>query len=252
MEYSKYFKTKQKILLRTITDEEPRQSQVLTSYLVLCGPDFFDVEFPYVIKDHKDFPFNEGTNFCLMSDSFGLGIKLTGHIQKKIDQAVIRIVPHDDMEVFSHRKYCRIDTTVGISCKRNLGNFNSSLIEWASAAKKGEPNKWLNTLPPLEKMEINLSAGGVSIPMDLPIAVAELCLVLIRIDDGQAPMLTLSEVVWFRLTDSGSLLAGLRFVQITHPDQERINEFVNGCLKARGEEGLSFSPSREQLDKMHF
>jgi hypothetical protein len=252
MEYSKYFKTKQKILLRTITDGEPGQSQVITSYLVLCGPDFFDVEFPYIIKDHKDFPFKEGTEFCLMSDSFGMGIKLTGHFQKKIDQAVIRIVPHDDMEVFSQRKYCRIDTTVEISCKQNLGNFNSSLKEWTSAVKNVKPNEWLSILPAPKRMEINLSGGGVCIPMELPMAVAELCLVMVRIDDGQAPILALSELVWYRMTDSGSPLAGLRFVQITHFDQELINNYVNNLLNSQGEEGLSYSPSREQLDKMHF
>ena len=252
MSYSKYFKSGQEILLLNMSEESPRQTETISSYLLRCTEDHIDLTLPYTITDTHDIPFAPGTKFCLLSNALGLGIQLTGHLQEIVGRSVMRIKPHDDMEVFGRRKFLRADMNVGVFCKRGPGTLRTYRAQWNAALKSLAAG---TAFPPgfsPARIEVNLSAGGIAMPLSPPAAIAELCLVLLDIYDGGQPIIALCEVMWAEMSESGQQTAGLRFAQVMKADQERINNKVIDELKRQGQDVQWQSYRLELLDKMLF
>lgn len=252
MSYSKYFKSGQEIVLLNQTETSPKWTETISANLLRCTDEYIDLTLPYPITDTQDIPFAQGTQFCLLSNALGLGIQLTGHLQEIVGRSVIRITPHDDMEVFGRRKFLRADMNVGVFCKRGPGTLRTYRTQWNAALKSLAAG---TAFPPgfsPAKIEVNLSAGGVAIPLSPPAAIADLCLILLDIYDGGQPIIALCEVVWAEMTESGQQTAGLRFAQIMKADQERINNKVMDELKKQGQDVQWQSYRLELLDKMLF
>ncbi|SNB46562.1 PilZ domain-containing protein [Geobacter sp. DSM 9736] len=252
MSYSKYFKSGQEILLLSLAGDEPERTDVITSHLVRCGDDFFDLALPYNISDSKEIPLEQGAAFCLLSDALGLGIQLTCHLHEIVGRSTIRVMPHNDMEVFGRRKFLRCDVQVGIYCKRGPGTLRSYRSQWNSAIKSLAAG---TAFPPgfsPARINVNISAGGLAIQLSPAATVSELCLVLIDLGDGKPPVIALGEVVWTETSELGKQTAGLRYMEIMKSDQERINNFVIEQLKKQGHDAQWQNYRTELLDKMRF
>ena len=144
MDYTKYFKTKQKILLKTMALEQPIRSEVVTAYLVRCCEDFFELELPYLFSNGKDQLFDNGSKICLLSEAFGMGVQLTGHFQARTGETTFRIIPHDDFELFGRREYCRIGLHAGLYCTWRGRNLDAVREGWFAAVQSSEAG---NPLP---------------------------------------------------------------------------------------------------------
>lgn len=251
MNCSKYFKSGQEILLLNLTDDQPKRIETVTGHLLRCADDFIDVTLPYAVSDSQDFPFERGTPFCILSNALGMGIQITGHLQEVVGRSVIRVSTHGDMEVFGRRKFLRADMTVGVFCKRGPGTLRAYRAQWNAALKAVAAG---TAFPPgfsPARIQVNLSAGGIAMPLTPPAAVAELCLMLLDLNDG-APIVTLCEVMWVDATGTGKPVTGLRFAQIMKADQERINNRVMDELKKQGQDVQWQNYRVELLDKMLF
>ena len=236
MDYTKYFKSKQQVLLKTLTEANPLRSEVFTAYLVRCCADFFEMELPYTFRNGSDQLFGAGTKICLLSDAFGMGVQLTGHFHSRTGETTFRITPHDDLVLFCRRKHCRVDIQAELFCKwggRNLDALRGSWIASVHATEAGSP--FPNSIIPVRR-EINLSAGGLAIHPDSAISMGEFSLMMLILPDGTPPVWIIGEVVWTRTEETVEPLAGLRFVEIMTADQERINMFVLNELKAQGQD----------------
>lgn len=252
MNYSKYFKSGQEILLLNLTEDIPKRTETITAYLLRCTDDFFDLTLPYNVNDSNDFPFDMGTTFRLLSNALGLGIQLTVQLKELVSRSVIRVTPNAEMEVFGRRKFLRADMTVGVYCKRGAGTLRAYRSQWNAAMKSLAAG---TAFPPgfsPARVEINLSAGGLALQLTPPAATAELCIVLIDLADGEPPVIALCEVVWIEMGESGKQTSGLRFVEIMKADQERINKIVIEELKKQGQDVQWQNYRIELLDKMHF
>lgn len=252
MSYSKYFKSGQEVLLLNMSEDSPKQTESITSHLLRCTDTHIDLTLPYAVADIHDIPFAPGTKFCLLSNALGLGIQLTGHLQEVVGRSVIRIKPHDALEVFGRRKFLRAELTVGVFCKRGPGTLRTYRTQWNAALKSLAAG---TAFPPgfsPARVTANVSAGGIAITLSPPAAIAELCLVLLDILDGGQPIIALCEVMWTEMTNSGQQTAGLRFAQVLKADQERINNKVMDELKRQGEDVQWQSYRLELLDKMLF
>lgn len=239
-------------MLLNLTEDFPKRTETITAYLLRCTDDFFDLTLPYNVNDGNDFPFEMGTTFCLLSNALGLGIQLTAKLQELVGRSVIRVTPNGDMEVFGRRKFLRSDITVGIFCKRGPGTLRSYRTQWNAAIKSLAAG---TAIPPgfsPARVEINLSAGGLAMHLSPQAAIAELCIVLLELGDGNQPVIALCEVVWLEMGESGKQMSGLRFVEIMKTDQERINNVVIEELKKQGQDVQWQSYRIEVLDKMHF
>ena len=152
---------------------------------------------------------------------------------KKIN-SILRIRPNDDLEVFSRRAYPRVDLTSTALVLRGVGSLTACRKHWnaatrALAAGKGIPP---NLTP--RQMKINLSAGGLALPLAPPVREAELCLVYLALDTGKLALWTGCEVAWTQTANDGVQANGLRFVAIMANDRTRLNDYVCGELRRQG------------------
>lgn len=232
MHYATYFKTGQKILLRTVSQGlEPKLFEEITVHMERCGVDYFDLSLPYEPDDDAPL-FGSETEFHLVSDAYGLGVQLTGHFLTQLSQTMIRIRPHDDLQVFSRRQYPRIDMSAKIYCVRGKGSLRTWQARWRAALKGVAEG---NVPPLLVTLRPNLSASGLRIPLREPVTPAELCLVYLDPGDAKPPVCALCETVWTGKSSSDEELpTGLRFVSILAADQERLAAIVLAELKRQG------------------
>ena len=97
-----------------------------------------------------------------------------------------------------------------------------------SAAELTEFNKYL----------VNLAGGGMRLPLDTPVELADLIMIYLSIGDKKGIICALSEVVWVGTDDNnGQRQAGLRFLNVLEEDQARIDVVVKSLLEKLGKTG---------------
>ena len=252
MHYDRYFKPRQKILLHVLNSgEEHHRSEVATAQVVACGADLIELLLPYPVHQGEGEVFAPGHRFELMAECYGMGLRLTGEVLDGGNGTTLRIRPNDDLEVFSRRSHPRIDLTANAIVLRGVGSLTACRKHWnaatrALAAGKGIPP---NLTP--RQMKINLSAGGLALPLAPPVREAELCLVYLALDTGKLALWTGCEVAWTQTTNDGVQATGLRFVAIMASDRTRLNDYVCGELKRQGRD-VDQPAKPEQLVAMAF
>lgn len=223
----RYFKNGQKIFLRALSAGESRPDQLnsLTAYLQGSGADFFDLHLPYDLREGEEYPFPLNTPFELLSDTMGLGLRLTGRFQGWRSRDLIRIATEDDLRVFQHRLHPRLDTQAGLRFSRGRGMLRTFHQQWEKTARSLQEGEIPKTSD-LPRTRVNLSAGGIRFKLKAPVKVADLCLLLLELEPGQRPMCVLAEVMWAGEIEEGRQSAGMRFLSMLQPDQKRIEEFI--------------------------
>ncbi|HEY6007944.1 MAG TPA: PilZ domain-containing protein [Geobacteraceae bacterium] len=252
MHYDRYFKPRQKILLHLLdSGEEGRRSVVPTAEVRVCGADHIELALPYPVRQGEGEPFAPGQHFELMADCFGMGLRVTGVVLEGGSDTILRIRPNDDLEVFSRRAYPRVDLTTTALVLRGVGTLASCRKHWGNATRAMAAGKGLPPNLNPQPMRLNLSAGGLALPLAPPVREAELCLVYLELDNRKLTLWAGCEVAWTKAASDGPQSTGLRFVAIMTDDRTRLNSFVCDELRRLGRDVEQ--PGRpEQLVAMTF
>ncbi len=228
MSLKKYFKEEQKILLRVLTGtEEEKKVDALTCYLQNQGAGFVDVSIPYGADRSESYPFDPDIKFEILSDSMGVGIRLTGHYEKHLRNDVVRIRHNSDLQLIHRRVEDRRSEVLELGYTKGKGKLRSFRQQWEKNVKILENVKDTSKLPKFPKVEVNISMTGVGFKIKTPIEIADLCLLFINLDDGLPPVCTMTEVVWRSDDESGGrCMTGFQFLNILEADMKRIRKFV--------------------------
>ncbi len=226
MQFSRFYKNGQKIILRALDGSAAAGSfDSLTAYLQESSADHFDLLLPYDSSEGENYPFTPQMSFELLSDSMGLGLRMSATFKEQLGNDRVRLAINSDAQVFQRRQYRRLDLTAGLRYTRGRGKLRSFREQWQKNLQilaKGESAR-LNRFP---RANVNLSAGGIRFSLKAPVEMADLCLLLLELD-ALAPICALAEVVWVqdKVVDERQV-AGLRFINILESDQQIIDGYV--------------------------
>jgi len=228
MTLTKYFKTEQKLILKPLAEDAKEQTiEHLTTYLTDARGDHCDLRLPYGESLAEQFPFAKQMPVELMGDALGMGVRVLGEFDRYLDSNSIRIKIKPDLEMFQRRLYPRQDHTVGIRYTKGRGTLRSYRNQWKKNIELLEKTIDLSKLRNFPRNQVNISSSGIRIPVKPPITEADLCLILIELEEKTQPVCALAEVVWIGSREkSDELIAGMQFINIRKSDQKRIDAFL--------------------------
>lgn len=226
MPYSKYLKSGQKILLRA---QHPTAERLdaLTVYIQGTGPGYLDLTLPYQLRDDENYPFTTGMSFEILSFAMGVGVRLTGHFHSARDANRIRITHNRDLQLIRRTSSNRREAVIGLRYTRGRGALRSFREQWHKNTRILDEERNLAKLPQFPPCRVNISDSGIRFKIKLPAAVADLCLLLMKLPDDKPPVCTLAEIVWLAETAGDDHCeAGMQFIQIREADRQRIDRFI--------------------------
>lgn len=229
MIHQRYFKNGQKILLTSLAPTEKGRTELLTAEIDGGSHNSFFVSLPYSEDAADQYPFTSGMPFAITSDSMGLGIRVTGEFDKKLDGKRVAIKINNDLQMFQRRNTLRLDCRLGIRFTRSQGALKALRKTWEKNIELLHSPDVPLIFEGFKPCHVNISSGGIRFNLRPPANPAELCLLLINIDDGKAPICALAEIVWTRPEKDETIVAsGMRYINILEADQQRIEKFVKG------------------------
>ena len=93
-------------------------------------------------------------------------------------------------------------------------------------------------LTEFKKHLVNLAGGGLRLPLQAPVEMAELVLVYLSLGDKKGIICALAEAVWIGPVQNDETQSiGLRFLNILEDDQDRIDVVVKALLARLGKTG---------------
>ena len=168
--------------------------------------------------------------FELLGEALGLGVRLTGQFESGRDSRQIRIRHNGDLQLIRRRTFLRRDTTIGLRYTRGRGELLTFRTQWEKNTRILTGANALNKLPPFPRCRVNLSGGGLRLPLKGPVEPADLLLLILEIPDGKPPVCALGEVVWVGdASPEDRLPAGVQFINILEADRRRLDQFVNSA-----------------------
>ena len=234
MIHQRYFRPGQKILLRPLDPTTPDgYAGLLSSYLQGGGDDYFDLTLPYGAEAANQYPFHEGMELELSSDSLGLGARVDGRFDRILAGNRIRVHILPNLQMFQRRAKPRIDCRIGIRFTRGRGSLQAMRQSWEKNVRILNSGKALPKLTGFNDCKVNLSSGGIRFALRPPVETADLCLLLLNLPDEKPPICALAEVIWSIPDQEGEvLLTGMQFLNITPQDQQRIDDFAGSRKKS--------------------
>lgn len=231
MQYPKYFKNGQKILLKSVGGD-PGSFEVLTVYYQDHGPGYMDVALPYRPQSGEEYPFDIGMPFELVSDAMGMGLRINGTLQEYVkDRQVLRIHLTSDLQIFKRRIHRRVDTNIGLRYTRGQGTLRSFREQWQknlTILEKSDPSQ----LPAFPACRVNLSPGGIRFAVKTPVNQADLCLLLFQLEAKKPPICAVAEVVWLADKEvEGRRVVGMQFINIRESHRKEIELFIEERLR---------------------
>ncbi|SHI82206.1 PilZ domain-containing protein [Malonomonas rubra DSM 5091] len=228
MIYQRYFKNGQKILLTALEKNKDGRKEHLSATINGGDEHGFIVSLPYSEDAAHQYPFNDGQPFEISSDSMGLGVRVTGSFRRKIDGKRISLAVNNDLQMFQRRGSPRMDCKLGIRFTRSQGALQALRKTWEKNIKLLHSPSAPLIFEGFKPCYVNLSTGGIRFNLRPPVNPAELCLLLLNLDDGKPPVCALAEVVWTRPENNETIVvSGMRFINILEEDQNRIATFIN-------------------------
>jgi c-di-GMP-binding flagellar brake protein YcgR len=232
MSFGKYFKKGQKVFLkRLFSDEEPPAVDTITGYAMNSQPMQLDLALPYGSDAVDSYPFEPGMKFEVMTDSRGMGLCLTAAFVEKLSRQDIRLEFDGKLEFISRRSYQRVDVNAWVGMKRNESNLAEMTGLWREHMQQIKSGVSAAEFTEFDKYLVNLAGGGMRLPLQPPVNMAELILIYLSIGDKKGIICGLAEVIWVgEEQNNGQQLAGLRFLKILEEDQVRLDAVVNRLL----------------------
>ena len=239
MSYGKYFNKGQKVFLKRIFDEGDRKAlDTITGYAMRSQPMQLDLGLPYGSEAADNYPFEPGMKFEVMTDNKGMGLRLTASFLEKISSQDIRLQFEGNLEFISRRIYPRVDVNAWVGIKRGEGNLSTMRALWDEHVNKIKSGVSAAELTDFNKYLVNLAGGGMRLPLDPPVEMADLIMIYLSIGDKKGIICSLAEVVWVGPDEEdGRKQAGLRFLKILEEDQARIDVVVKSLLERLGKTG---------------
>lgn len=227
MIYQRYFKTGQTILLTALEHNNDGRTDLLSATIDSGDDDTFNISLPYSDDAADQYPFTAGMPFEISSEALGLGIRVTGQFEKKIDGKIITLKINNDLQMFQRRNTPRLDCKVGIRFTRGQGALKALRNTWEKNIHVLHSPDAPLIFEGFNPCQVNLSSGGIRFNLRPPVNPAELCLILINLEDGKVPICTLAEVAWVRPENNETIMvSGMRFINILEEDQKRITNFI--------------------------
>ncbi|OGR32048.1 MAG: hypothetical protein A2091_04240 [Desulfuromonadales bacterium GWD2_61_12] len=227
MQYPKYFKSGQKILMRALA-APAGHFEALTVFYIDHGQGFLELGIPYRAKAGEEYPFAPDMPFELLSDRLGLGLRITCTFKEYCDDGrSIRVAITSDLQIFQRRYHRRLDTNVGLRYTRGQGTLRTFREQWQKnltiLQQGGDPAK----IPAFPPCKVNISPGGIRFAINPPVETADLCLLLIQFERTELPVCALAEVVWMGDQEvEGRLTVGMQFINILESDRKNIEKLI--------------------------
>jgi c-di-GMP-binding flagellar brake protein YcgR len=238
MSYGKYFNKGQKVFIKRIfTDEERPALDTITGYAMRSQPMQLDLALPYGSDAADSYPFEPGMKFEVLTDHQGMGLRLISSFVERISGKDVRLQFEGNLEFISRRIYRRVDVNAWVGIERAKGNLADMRTLWDVNLKKIKSGISAADLTEFKKNLINLAGGGMRLPLQIPVEMAELVLVYLSIGDKKGIICALAEAVWIGPEQDENQPIGLRFLNILEEDQERIDAVVKMLLERLGKTG---------------
>lgn len=228
MNFTKYFKPGQKILLRPLVPaEQGDRGESLTVYFKDLSQGLFELELPYRAEQEEAYPFDEAIPLELLSDAFGVGIRTTALFRGSPAPHLLRVEPAAELSLFQRRIKARADLSIGLRYTRGLGKLRTFRDQWRKNVQILAAGTDFSRFGNAPRCRVNLSGSGIRFLLKPPVAMAELVLLLLELAADEAPICALAEIAWVGPPeDTGLVAAGMRFVNIQEKDQKRIERLV--------------------------
>ena len=233
MSYSKYFSKGQKVFIkRAQGDGEPKALDTLTGYVTASQALQLDLTLPYGSDAAEAYPFAPGMPFEVMTDHRGMGLRLLATFVERTSGKDVRLQFEGNLEFISRRIYRRLDVNAWVGHRRGRNNLAEMRQAWEESLGKIDSGVNPKELTDFTKYPVNLAGGGMRMPLEAPVEIAELVLLFLSIGDKQGIICALAEVVWVSDSDEEKTkIAGLRFLNIREDAQSRIDAVVQTFLK---------------------
>ncbi|HEY5672671.1 MAG TPA: PilZ domain-containing protein [Malonomonas sp.] len=228
MLYQRYFKNGQKLLLNALDrPDNDIRTELLSATLEGGEGDLFTLCLPYSADATEQYPFVTDMPFEISSEALGLGIRVTGNVEKKIDGKRLSMKINSDLQMFQRRNQPRLDCKLGIRISRGQGSLKALRATWEKNIQVLQSPNAPTKLEGFHVCPLNLSSGGIRFALRAPVNPAELCLMLIDLQQSKPPICALAEVVWARPEQDESIISsGMRFINILAADQKRIDSYI--------------------------
>jgi len=246
-DYSRYFFPRQKVCLVNMSVE--RNSEIYESMsgtVTSSGTDGLELMIAHGGNGAHDAEVGVAT-YKLTSEALGSGIQVLADLVGIIAGNIFKFRMHGPLELFQRRIVPRIDITTQIFHLRGNYPLASFKKEWTRVTDYMRTN---GTLPKLvmQDAEVNLSAGGIGLTLDVENRPTPLSMFFVAIGEG-LPLCALAETVWEQPVDK-QLRCGFRFIHILKTDQERINSCISDQLRKSGGTPLDYKRNWVLVDKM--
>ncbi|NOY12380.1 MAG: PilZ domain-containing protein [Deltaproteobacteria bacterium] len=227
MIYQRYLKTGKSVLLKSLEQNNDGRTELLSATIDGGDEDTLIISLPYSEDAVEQYPFAAGMAFEISSEAMGLGIRVTGQFEKKIDGKRLALKLNSDLQMFQRRNRPRLDCKIGIRFTRGQGTLKALRNTWEKNIQLLHGPEAPLIFEGFNPCQVNLSSGGIRFNLRPPASRAELCLILINLDDGKVPICALAEIVWVRPENNETIIvAGMRFINILEQDQQRIDDYI--------------------------
>ncbi|MBE0577742.1 MAG: PilZ domain-containing protein [Desulfuromonadales bacterium] len=239
MSYGKYFTKGQKVFIkRVFTNEERTALDTITGYAMRCQPMQLDLALPYGSDAADSYPFEPGMKFEVLTDHRGMGLRLIASFVERISSQDVRLRFEGNLEFISRRIYRRVDVNAWAGIQREKGNLAAMRGLWDKNLNKIKSGVSAAELTEFKKNLVNLSGGGMRLPLRSPVETAELVLIYLSLGDKKGIICALAEAIWIGpVQDDDMQQIGLRFLNILEEDQNRIDVVVKELLERLSKTG---------------
>jgi c-di-GMP-binding flagellar brake protein YcgR len=239
MSYGKYFTKGQKVFIkRVFTNEERTALDTITGYAMHSQPMQLDLALPYGSDAADSYPFEPGMKFEVLTDHRGMGLRLIASFVERISSQDVRLRFEGNLEFISRRIYRRVDVNAWAGIQREKGNLAAMRGLWDEHLNKIKSGVSAAELTEFKKNRVNLSGGGMRLPLRSPVETAELVLIYLSLGDKKGIICALAEAIWIGpVQDDDMQQIGLRFLNILEEDQNRIDMVVKELLERLSKTG---------------
>ncbi len=246
-DYSRYFTLRQKVYLVNMSvDRNTDIYESLSGVVTFSGVDSLELMITHGGVGIHDNEIGVAT-YKLTSQALGSGIQVLADLIGIVSENVFKFRMHGILEMFQRRSVPRVDLYARIFHVRGNFPLASFKKEWQRVMDRLRNNAVLPGLV-LQETEINLSAGGIGLTVDLKNRPTPLSMFFVALDEG-LPICALAETAWEQVEDE-KLRCGFRFIQILKTDQERINSCISDLIRKSGGAHLDYKRNWVLVDKM--
>ncbi len=232
MNYQRYFKPGQQLLLKALHDTENNgRTELMSVFIVSLEEDSLILSLPYGADAVDQYPFSKGLLFEISTEAMGLGIRTTGTFEKKINGNQFTMKLDPDLQMFQRRISERFDCQLGIRFSRAAETLKTMREIWEKNIEVLHSPEAPLIFDGFKSCQVNISSGGIRFSIKPPGDQGELCLILVNLEDGKPPVCAIAEVVWVCMQDESAVTAGMRFINILSEDQQRIDNFITAAKK---------------------